>query len=184
MDDKFNPGDRWVGPYLKSAHAHSFVLQDNHGVCGYAMTALDTKAFFLDMVKEYLPAHVTESGLESDDASSTVSSSSEASSTAPSKWTPTDFCIASGIWPPEVVYAQWPAHLHIHTLPRARGQGNEVRLLNNLLQYLRERHVRGVHVEIGAHDEGARDFYERLGFRRLLVPSGESNGFLGRGQRG
>ncbi|GLJ61944.1 hypothetical protein GCM10017576_20740 [Microbacterium barkeri] len=63
--------------------------------------------------------------------------------------------------------AAHPAHLHIDLLPELQGQGWGRRLVETLLDALRERGVPGVHLAADPANTGALAFYPRLGFTRV-----------------
>lgn len=67
---------------------------------------------------------------------------------------------------------EYPAHLHIDLLPVVQGGGVGRRLIATLLDELRRRGVRGVHLGVDPQNVGAAAFYERLGFERLPSPEG------------
>ena len=46
---------RFVGPYTKLCPSLSFVLEDDEGVCGYVLAALDSKAFYEQFEKQWAP---------------------------------------------------------------------------------------------------------------------------------
>jgi hypothetical protein len=48
-------GHLYVGPYVTLEPSLAFVLEDDLGVCGYVLGALDTKPFQERLVKEWLP---------------------------------------------------------------------------------------------------------------------------------
>lgn len=48
-------GHRWVGPYVHLEPEHAFVLEDERGVCGYVLGALDSAAFYARFVTAWLP---------------------------------------------------------------------------------------------------------------------------------
>jgi ribosomal protein S18 acetylase RimI-like enzyme len=58
----------------------------------------------------------------------------------------------------------YPSHLHIDLLPRAQGQGNGRRMMNTLLNALKEHGSSAVH--LGMHPDNARalNFYKNMGF--------------------
>jgi ribosomal protein S18 acetylase RimI-like enzyme len=68
--------------------------------------------------------------------------------------------------------ATHPAHLHIDLLPVLQGQGTGRRLVETLVEALRERGVRGLHLGADAQNAGALAFYDRLGFARAASPEG------------
>jgi ribosomal protein S18 acetylase RimI-like enzyme len=67
---------------------------------------------------------------------------------------------------------EYPAHLHIDLLPHLQGQGWGRRLVAAIVEELRERGVRGLHLIASADNEGALAFYDRLGFTRLPSADG------------
>lgn len=50
---------RFVGPYVTLSPELSFVVEDSEGVCGYAAAVLDSKAFYKQFKKEWLPTVIT-----------------------------------------------------------------------------------------------------------------------------
>ena len=68
---------------------------------------------------------------------------------------------------PEAVIADFPSHLHIDLLARARGRGLGRTLVGGLTADLRARGSSGVHLEVGTANENAIAFYRHLGFEVL-----------------
>ena len=66
---------------------------------------------------------------------------------------------------PDEVVRDYPAHLHIDLLERARGQGLGRLLIERLLADLRARGVRGVHLDVAVDNTNAAAFYRHLGFQ-------------------
>lgn len=46
---------RFVGPYLKICPEHVFVVEDGDGICGYAVATPDSKHFYEQFKKHWLP---------------------------------------------------------------------------------------------------------------------------------
>jgi ribosomal protein S18 acetylase RimI-like enzyme len=61
--------------------------------------------------------------------------------------------------------AEYPAHLHIDILDKAQGRGVGRHLMKALLDELRTKNTRGIH--LGANNEGAVIFYQKMGFKRV-----------------
>jgi len=148
-------GRIFVGPYLAFAPEFSLILEDAQGICGYALAAPDSRAFYARYDREWRPRLCAQFPDPSGD---------------PARWTrvqqvyhayhhPDYFC-------PEP-YAAYPAHLHIDLLPRAQGRGYGRRMIEALLDRLRGRGVPGVHLGVSVYNRRAAGFYERLGFREL-----------------
>ena len=66
----------------------------------------------------------------------------------------------------------FPAHLHIDLLPHLQGQGWGRRLIDTLIDALRERGVAGLHLVASTDNPGALPFYTRLGFAPLPSHAG------------
>ncbi|KAF2445916.1 acyl-CoA N-acyltransferase [Karstenula rhodostoma CBS 690.94] len=58
----------------------------------------------------------------------------------------------------------YPAHLHINILPEFTGQGWGPKLMSAFLSTITQLGACGVHLGMVATNDGARRFYERLGF--------------------
>jgi ribosomal protein S18 acetylase RimI-like enzyme len=156
-------GRLFVGPYLAFEPDLSLVLEDADGICGYALAALDSRAFYDRYEREWRPALCARYPAPAGD---------------PATWTrvqqvyawyhhPDYFC-------PEP-YDAYPSHLHIDLMPRAQGRGFGRQMIGQLLDRLRARRSAGVHLGMWARNTRARAFYERLGFTELTrVGSGDA----------
>jgi GNAT superfamily N-acetyltransferase len=168
-DDPDALGRIFVGPYLAFEPELSLILEDDQGICGYALGALDSRAFYARFETEWRPDLCARFPAPEGD---------------PARWTrvqqvyhtyhhPEYFC-------PEP-YAAYPSHLHIDLLPRAQGRGYGRRLLERNMDTLRDRGSPGAHLGLSALNTRAYGFYQRLGFRELIrVRSGhEETIFMG-----
>lgn len=155
-DDPDALGRIFVGPYLAFDPELSLILEDAEGICGYALGACDSRAFYARYEREWRPdlcrRFPAPQGNERD-------------------WTrvqqvhhtyhhPDYFC-------PEP-YEAYPSHLHIDLLPRAQGHGYGCRMIERLLQVMRKRGSPGVHLGLSALNARASRFYEKFGFRELI----------------
>lgn len=61
--------------------------------------------------------------------------------------------------------ARYPAHLHVDILPDYQRRGYGPQLMDTFLSKMRESGVSGVHLGMVRTNDGARRFYERLGFQ-------------------
>jgi GNAT superfamily N-acetyltransferase len=76
---------------------------------------------------------------------------------------------------------KWPAHLHIDILDSFQGRGYGRLLVERFLGVLMEKKVPGVHLGMAGSNEGARRFYDNIGFRRFPgVLDGGKSGEEGR----
>jgi GNAT superfamily N-acetyltransferase len=164
-------GRIFVGPYLAFEPAHSFVLEDEAGICGYALGAWDSRSFYRRYDADWRPSLIARFPAPSGD---------------PATWTrvqreyhsyhhPDYFC-------PEP-YDAYPSHVHIDLLPRAQGQGHGRRMMEVLLESLRARGSPGTHLGMSARNTRAFDFYRRLGFEGLTRVGTDVDGVIYMGLR-
>jgi ribosomal protein S18 acetylase RimI-like enzyme len=149
-------GRIYVGPYLAFEPELALILEDAQGVCGYALAALDSRAFFDRYEREWRAGLCSQFPEPPGD---------------PARWTrvqqvhhcyhhPEYFC-------PEP-YTMYPSHLHIDLLERAKGRGYGGRMVKELMARLRQRGSPGVHLCMSAFNMPALGFYQHLGFRELI----------------
>jgi GNAT superfamily N-acetyltransferase len=149
-------GHIYAAPYGLFEPALAFVLEDEAGVGGYCLGALDSRAFEQRLEDGWWPplrlryAEPAIAGRE--------------------RWTP-DERAAHLIHHPwrtdDDLMAGYPSHLHIDLLPRFQGGGNGRRLIAAQLAALRDRGSRGVHFHVNAENRRALGFYYHLGFTDL-----------------
>jgi len=163
-------GRIYVGPYLAFERELGLILEDEAGVCGYALAAFDSRTFYARYENEWRPQLCRRFPAPPGD---------------PNGWTATErvhhayhhpdyFC-------PEP-YDAYPSHLHIDLLPRARGRGYGRRLLEELMDGLRRRRSPGVHLGVSPLNTRAIGFYRRLEFNELTSTGTEHDGciYMGR----
>lgn len=149
-------GRIFVGPYIAFEPELGLVLEDDQGVCGYALGAFDSHRFYARYETEWRPALCRDHPAPAGD---------------PAHWTrvqhahswyhtPDYYC-------PEP-YAAYPSHLHIDLLERAQGRGFGRRMLELVMDRLRERGSPGAHLGVSMANATALGFYLRLGFKELV----------------
>lgn len=148
-------GRIYVGPYLAYAPELALILEDEQGVCGYAMAVLESRQFFDRYEKEWRPKLVAEFARPTKPESDW----SRVESAHNTYHEPDYFC-------PEP-YDQYPSHLHIDLLERAQGHGHGRRLIEQLIGLLRNQGAVGVHLGMSAQNDRAYGFYLKLGFTEL-----------------
>ncbi|XP_068710020.1 protein O-GlcNAcase-like [Montipora foliosa] len=154
---RFNmAGDRFVGPYLKICPEHVFVVEDGEGLCGFAVATSDSKHFYEQFKKHWLPEVCKKYGLPEGNSS---------------EWTYAEQ-LASGfhnpsIFLPQDLHTKYSAHVQIYLLPRAQDLGLGKRLLACVLSALKAEDCTGVHCEIATTNSDALDFYTKLGFYKI-----------------
>lgn len=148
-------GRIFVGPYLKFESQLALMLEDEQGVCGYALATLDSRSFYDRYEREWRPELCRKFPAPRGD---------------PSTWSrveavyslyhhPDYFC-------PEP-YDEYPAHLHIDLLPRVQRRGYGTRMMQEVMDRLRARGAPGVHLGMHADNHNAYRFYVALGFQEL-----------------
>jgi len=148
-------GRIFVGPYLAFEPELSLILEDAEGICGYAFGALDSRRFYQRYEREWRPKLCAQFPAPQGD---------------PALWTrvqqvyhwyhhPDYYC-------PEP-YEAYPSHLHIDLLPRAQGRGYGRRMMERVMELLRQRGSPGAHLGVSALNTPAQGFYRKLGFREL-----------------
>ena len=129
--------------YIECEPESCFVLTDEADeAVGYVLCAKAQRAYRKKFLKEYYPrVHW--------DRKAKNSSFAEA-------------------WAHEVFARKYPAHLHIDILKDYRGGGNGSKMIAMLLEHLKAKKVKGVHLIVSEDNKKAIRFYERCGFRTLL----------------
>jgi ribosomal protein S18 acetylase RimI-like enzyme len=156
QDDPDALGRIFVGPYLALEPELSLVVEDDEGVCGYCLAALDSRAFYTRYEHEWRPRLCAQFPPPSGDSETWTRAETVHS------WyhRPEYFC-------PEP-YEQYPSHMHIDLLERTRGQGVGRRMMERLMRELAQRGSPGAHLAVSAQNAPALLFYDRLGFHELV----------------
>lgn len=143
----------FVLPYVTRHPDLAFVVETDDGrVAGYVVCAPDTDAFEEWFAEEWWPRFAERWPLPADEE------------------TRQDGILryAYGRGPGAEPYGRdHPAHLHIDLLPELQGRGWGRRLIETLVEALRERGVTGLHLVASSGNTGALAFYKRLGFAPL-----------------
>jgi GNAT superfamily N-acetyltransferase len=145
-------GRIFVGPYLRFEPELALMLEDEQGVCGYALAALDSRKFYDRYDKEWRPEICERFSEPTGD---------------PSNWTRVESVHYLYHHPdyyfPEP-YDVYPAHLHIDLMTRAHRQGHGTRMMKELIDRLKVKGAPGVHLGMAANNHRAHQFYLTLGF--------------------
>ena len=159
-------GIYYVGPYVVFEQELAFVLEDKLGVCGYVLGTKDTKLFFKVMTEEWLPKYQKQFPMPEGD---------------PESWN-LDKKIFALIHNPNVSIPDslndFPAHLHIDLLPRARKKGNGRRMIETLHKKLEILGIKGVFLDVGINNLNAQSFYEKIGYKKLEVTPSQDGLFM------
>ncbi len=166
-------GRIFTEPYLVFAPELGLILEDGTGVCGYALGALDTRAFFARYEAEWRPRLCAQFPPPCGD---------------PAGWDAVQrihhlYHHPDYFWPEP--YADFTSHLHIDLLPRAQGRGFGRRMIESVMEKLRRRGSPGAHLGVGTRNIRAQAFYLHLGFRELARTGPAEDGcvYLGKSLR-
>ena len=170
-DDPEALGRVFVGPYLEYEPELAWILEDDQGICGYVLAAMDSQAFYARYEAEWRPELCRAYSAPTGD---------------PGGWNrvqqihhiyhhPDYFC-------PEP-YDQYPSHVHIDLLPRAQGRGLGRAMMAEVLGLLRQRGSPGAHLGVSLPNIPAQGFYRKLGFQPLIQVGEGMEGCLYLGHR-
>jgi ribosomal protein S18 acetylase RimI-like enzyme len=155
FDDPKALGHLFVGPYMRLEPELAFVLEDDRGVCGYVLAALDSRKFYDAYLTKWLPD---------------IRKQYSAPTGDPATWTETQK-VYHQFYHPDIFlpepYAEYPSHLHIDLLPRAQGRGLGKEMMSLILHELMEKRSPGVHLGMWIANTRAEKFYKKLGFHEL-----------------
>jgi ribosomal protein S18 acetylase RimI-like enzyme len=137
----------------------AFVAEDEAGVGGYIVGALDSRDFAVRLEADWWPALRERYP-------------APPAELPPDQWTP-DQRAAGFIHVPLTVPAEladnYPSHLHINLVPRLQSQGLGRQLMNTLMGALREQGSVGLHFFVWPANQRAVGFYRHLGF--TMIPA-------------
>jgi len=157
FDDPRILGDVFAAPYALFEPSLAFVAEDEAGVGGYIVGALDSKAFEERLEADWWPALRDRYP-------------APPSELPPDQWTPdqgTARFIHDPIKIPDELAEDYPSHLHINLVPRLQSQGLGRQLMNTLIRALREQGSVGVHFFVWPANQRAAGFYRHLGFTMI-----------------
>jgi ribosomal protein S18 acetylase RimI-like enzyme len=144
-------GHVYVGPYVVGQADLALVAADPGGVAGYCLAARDTGDFEAWAEASWWP-RLRDQYPVPDDASPDAEIIR---------------LIHAPPRAPQAVVAEYPAHLHIDLLARARGRGLGRELVERQLASLRGQGARGVHLDVATGNANAIAFYRHLGFAEV-----------------
>lgn len=149
-------GHIYAAPYGELEPRSAFVLEDDQGVAGYIVGAVDTRAFEARCEEAWWPALRLRYA--------------DPGALSPDTWTP-DQTRAYQIHHPHPaarrIVAQYPSHLHINLLPRLQHQGHGRRLMAAWLQAMTAAGSTGAHLGVASANAKALDFYRAYGWSQL-----------------
>jgi ribosomal protein S18 acetylase RimI-like enzyme len=152
-------GHLYAAPYGVLSPQTAFVVEDEQGIGGYILGALDTRDFEATLEAEWWPKlrpHYA-----------------DPAATPHQDWSADQrgaYLIHHPFPAPRRVVEPFPSHLHIDLLPRLQGQDLGRRLMDLWLDTARAMGSRGVHLGVSAANTRAIRFYNAYGLDRLDLP--------------
>jgi ribosomal protein S18 acetylase RimI-like enzyme len=148
-------GHIYAAPYAVLSPRTAFVAEDDQGVAGYIVGALDTRAFEALCDEAWWP---------------TLRLRYPDPVGPPDGWTP-DQTRAYQIHHPHPaarrIVARYPSHLHINLLPRLQGQGLGKLLMDTWLNTITRQGSTGCHLGVAAANARGLRFYQAYGWTQL-----------------
>ncbi len=161
----------FVGPYLAFEPELGLIVEDDQGICGYAFAALDSRAFFARYEAQWRPNLCARFPMPQGD---------------PADWTPAQ-TVHSWYHHPDYFtpepYEVYPSHMHIDLLERARGGGLGRRMMEQVMDKLRQLGSPGGHLGVSVLNTPALGFYQKLGFHELIRVGTATDGCIYLGKR-
>ncbi|MEG3177699.1 GNAT family N-acetyltransferase [Sphingomonas sp. RB3P16] len=151
-------GHIYAAPYALFAPELALVLEDDRGVGGYIVGALDTQGFEQILEEKWWPAlRAAHAAMGDDLIGVTAGDDVHAWRT-----------IHDPHRAPDWLLEHYPSHLHINLLPRVQGGGYGGRLLRAWTEQARALGSTGFHLGVSSENTRAVRFYGRQGLTRLL----------------
>jgi GNAT superfamily N-acetyltransferase len=151
-------GHIYSAPYALFSPETALVAEDEDGVGGYVVGALNTRAFEERLERDWWPA---------------LRERYPAPSGEPATWDADQrrsFMIHHPRRTPDLIVNAFPSHLHMNIAPRMQGRGVGSALLRLWLSSARLMGAKGVHLGTNGANHRAMRFWEARGFARLELP--------------
>ncbi len=151
-------GHIYAAPYALLEPGLALVVEDEHGVAGFAVGTADTAAWERKLEQDWWPALRHRYALP-------------AEADAPA-WSPDQrraFMIHRPAATPAAVVQPYPAHLHLNLLPRLQGRGIGTKLLDRWTGLANARGAKALHVAVNRANVGGASFWRKMGFTDLAL---------------
>ena len=161
FEDPWILGHIVAAPYGLFEPSLAFVAEDELGVGGYIVGALDSKAFERRLEADWWPA------LRDRYPAPPIELS-------PDQLTPDQRAarfIHAPLTVPGELAEDYPSHLHINLVPRLQSKGLGRQMMSTLMRALGEFGSAGLHFFVMRTNQRAADFYRHLGFAE--IPRGD-----------
>jgi GNAT superfamily N-acetyltransferase len=149
-------GHIYSAPYATLEPGQVLIADDDQGVAGFALGALDTEAWEKTLEASWWPnlrEVYADPGLEPDET-----------------WSPDRrrrYMIHHPSTTPAAVVSKYPAHLHINILPRLQGRGLGRRMLDMWIEKATRRGATRFHVGVNNANTRGLAFWAREGFQEF-----------------
>ncbi|MEE9429208.1 MAG: GNAT family N-acetyltransferase [Paracoccaceae bacterium] len=155
-DDPKLIGQIYAAPYAKLCSKLCFVAVDAEGVVGFVVGTVNTEAFFDTLETHWWPGmrKIYPVPDPADRANWTVDQKRHQMMHFPEQT-------------PGAVTGNYPAHMHLNLLARARGMGLGRQLLDRLLLAVAGKGAQRAHVGCNANNVGGLAFWQACGFQNL-----------------
>lgn len=151
-------GHIYSAPYAVLEPRLAIVVEDRHGVAGFAVGAQNTEEWERLLAAQWWPT------LREQYA--------KPPSRTRSLWTPDERRVSMIYHPtltPRSVIRKYPAHLHLNLLPRLQGRGVGTRLFTEWRNAAVEQGAKGIHVGVNRANSSALLFWKKVGFVELDI---------------
>jgi GNAT superfamily N-acetyltransferase len=157
-------GHIYSAPYACLEPALALVVEDDAGVAGYAVGAVDTEAWEARLERNWWPALRSQYAdpVETDPKSRTADQRRA-------------FIIHHPGRTPHAVVKSHPAHVHMNLLPRQQRRGVGTALLEAWLELASVRGAPGVHVGVNHANDRALSFWSARSFAPLKLDAAEAS---------
>ncbi|GIY72380.1 hypothetical protein CDAR_594351 [Caerostris darwini] len=154
-------GDKLVGPFLCLSPEYCFVVEDENGICGYALAALDARQLKTKCEMCWLPELF---------AKYPAPKKSSGELLTPAEEIIAGFYNRQKVNPPDVVYIHHPSTLRMNILSSVNDPSVPKRMLTCILSTLKANGSHGVFVDVTVGDKNIVDFFSKLGFLEIAHP--------------
>ncbi len=147
-------GHIYSAPYLLFSPQNCWVVTDEHGTAGFAVGAVDTRAFEKLLQEKWWPK--------------LCNKYPKPSEKNPSAWSLDEKRTNHFHHPKSAldhIVATHPSHVHLNLHPRLQGQGVGQDLLSQWLAHAKDMGATHVHIGINPHNDRAIRFWSRNGFQ-------------------
>ncbi|XP_054709720.1 protein O-GlcNAcase-like [Uloborus diversus] len=154
-------GDKLIGPFLHLSPEFCFVVEDDTGICGYALAALNARSLRKKSEMCWIPELLSKYPAPKKASGEMLNPAEEIIST---------FYNPQKEGPPDIVHEHHPSILCMNILPSVNDSSVPKRMLTCILSTLKANGSHGVFTEVTVGDKNIVDFFSKLGFQEIAHP--------------